>query len=284
MNVVKILKKDLPEKVTFLAKPPKQLSIAGDLESLLKLPTVGIVGARKASSYGRSITANIAEELSRADICIVSGLALGVDSIAHKAALETRGKTIAVLPSGIKQIYPASHRELARAIVEKGGALVSEYEDDFRPRRESFIQRNRIIAALSDVLLVTEAAEKSGSLYTANFALELGKTVLAVPGNITSPYSAGTNNLIKSGAIMVTNVQDVLNAAGIEPGKQEQLELYGDNEYESEILRLLGSGLSNADEMLAKSTMDVQLFQQTLTMLELKGAVLPLGNNHWRVK
>lgn len=284
MNIIRISGNKLPDKLKLLADPPGRLSTIGDLDELLKLPILGIVGARKASSYGRSITESMAEETARAGICIVSGLALGIDSIAHKAALAARGKTIAVLPSGLKQIYPASHRELARSIADKAGVLLSEYEDDFRPRRESFIQRNRIIAALSDALLVTEAAERSGSLYTANFALELGKTVMAVPGNITSPYSAGTNNLIKSGAITVTNTQDIYDAMGIKPGQQEQLELYGDNQEEAEILSLLGSGLSDADEILSSTGMDVRLFQQTLTIMELKGMIAPMGNNHWRVK
>lgn len=286
MKILKLKRKEktYPDKLEHLSKPPDILSTLGDLEELLKMPVVGIVGSRKASTYGQSTTRELAEGLARAGVCIVSGLALGVDSIAHKATLQAKGKTMAVLPGGLKEIYPASHRELARNIVMKGGALVSEYEDGFRPRRESFIQRNRIIAALSDVLLVTEAAEKSGSLYTANFALELGKTVLAVPGNITSPYSAGTNNLLKTGAVMVTDINDIFEAIGIKPRKHEQMKLYGDNEDETKLLELLGSGASDADELLEKSGLDVQLFQQTLTMMEIKGSISPLGNNRWRIK
>lgn len=276
--------KTYPDKLGHLAKPPDTLSVLGELDELLKVPLVGIVGSRKATRYGQVVTQNLAEELARTGVCIISGLALGVDSIAHKAALQAKGKTIAVLPSGLKEIYPASHRGLARSILAGGGALISEYEDGFRPRRESFIQRNRIIAALSDVLLVTEAAEKSGSLHTANFALELGKTVLAVPGNITSLYSSGTNNLLKAGAVMASDVNDIFEAMGIKPGEQERLELYGDNSHETKLLELLKNGISDADELLAKSSLDVQLFQQTLTMLEIKGAVSPLGNNHWRIK
>jgi DNA processing protein len=284
MNIIRISEKDLPGRLKLLSYPPKKLNACGDLDKLLKMPSLGIVGARKASSYGRSVTDSMAEEAAGAGICIVSGLALGVDSIAHKAALNAKGRTIAVLPSGLKQIYPASHREQARSIIEKDGVLVSEFEDDFRPRKESFIQRNRIIAALSDVLLVTEAAERSGSLHTANFALELGKTVLAVPGNITSPYSTGTNNLIKSGAVPVTSTQDIFDVMGIKPGRQKQLELYGDNQEEAAILKLLGTGLSDADEIFNSLDLDVQVFQQTLTMMELKGIIAPVGNNHWRVK
>lgn len=286
INITRINPKDYPDRLKHLSKPPKRLSSIGtNLEELLDMPTLGIVGSRKVTTYGRSVTEELAEKSSKAGACIISGLALGVDSIAHASALATKGKTIAVLPSGIKAIYPASHRGLARKIIASGGTLISEYEDDFKPRRESFIERNRIIAALSDVLLVTEAAEKSGSLHTANFALDLGKPVLAVPGNITSATSAGTNNLLKAGAVMITNEEDIMQVLGISPlGSQEKMQIYGDNEHESLLIDLLNTGISSGEELLHRTKMDVQLFQQTLTMLEIKGAIAPLGNNHWRLK
>lgn len=286
MKISIITNDGLPERLAALAKPPRNLSILGtELEELLKMPSLGVVGSRKVTPYGRGVTEDLTDKLSRAGACIISGLALGVDSIAHGAALKAKGKTVAVLPSGIKAIYPASHRGLARQIVTSDGALVSEYEDDFRPRKESFIERNRLIAALSDALLITEAAERSGSLHTANFALELGKPVLAVPGTITSATSYGTNNLLKSGAIMVTNEQDIMQVLGISPLKaQQEIPLYGDNEHESLLIDLLGSGISSGEELLYKAQMDVRLFQQTLTMLEVKGAISALGNNNWRLK
>lgn len=276
--------KEYPARLGMLADPPNAINILGNLSELLDMTTVGIVGSRKASTYGRGVTEKFAEELAHTGLCIVSGLALGVDSIAHRSAVRAKGKTIAVLPSGLDEIYPASHRGLARDIISSGGALLSEYDDSFRPRRESFIQRNRIIAALSDVLLVTEAAEKSGSLYTANFALELGKTVLAVPGNITSPYSAGTNNLIGSGATLVSDTKDIFDALGINPDKQQRLDIYGDNEEEAKLLEILAAGISDGDVLLHRSGMEIQAFQQTLTMLEIKGAIAPQGSNRWRIK
>ena len=216
---------------------------------------------------------------------MVSGLAIGVDSIAHSATLKAGGRTIAVLPSGLKTIYPAMHRGLAKQIIENNGTLISEYPDEARPHQGSFIERNRIIAALSDALLVTEAAERSGSLYTANFAMDIGKPVLAVPGNITSPTSSGTNNLIKSGAITVTNEQDIFDAIGIIPKtSKENIELIGDNQQETDLLNLLKSGISAGDQLLTKSQMEIGQFQQTLTMLEIKGAISALGNNHWKLK
>lgn len=274
-----------PEKLKIIASPPMQLSVVGDnFEELLKMPALGIVGSRKVTSYGRGVTETFAGKLARSGVCIISGLALGVDSIAHAEALKSKGKTIAVLPSGIKSIYPASHRTLARSIVLQEGALISEYEDDFRPRKESFIQRNRIIAGLSDALLITEAAERSGSLHTANFALEMGKPVLAVPGDINRPTSAGTNNLLKAGSVMVTDIQDIFDVLKISPEEQlEKRQIYGDNEQETILIQLISSGISSGEELLAKSKLDIQLFQQTLTMLEIKGVISPLGNNHWQL-
>lgn len=285
MKINKITPKSniYPDRLLQLAKPPKKLSMIGaSLEELLTMPTVGIVGSRKVTPYGRDVTEEFTASLTRAGICIVSGLALGVDSIAHASALKAKGKTIAVLPSGIKAIYPASHRGLARNILTSGGTLVSEYADDFKPRRESFIERNRIIAALSDALLVTEAAEKSGSLHTANFALELGKPVLAVPGNITSPTSAGTNNLIKMGAVPVTRLDDIFEALGADFASSSQVEaIYGDNPEETIILQLVGQGIGAGSDIFTQSELSSSDYQRHLTMLEIKGRIKPLGNDNW---
>jgi DNA processing protein len=277
--------KNFPERLDRLHIPPKELRCLGkDLSEQLKQPVLGIVGSRKVTVYGRQITERFAESAARAGVTVASGLAIGVDSIAHAATIKAHGRTIAVLPSGIKAIYPAMHRNLAKQIAEGKGTLVSEYLDDARPHQGSFIERNRIIAGLSDALLVTEAAERSGSLYTANFAMEIGKPVLAVPGNITSPTSSGTNNLIKSGAISVTDEQDIFDALKIiRKQSADQIELLGDNEQETSILALIKEGISAGDELLIKSEMDVGLYQQTLTMLEIKGVISALGNNHWKL-
>ncbi len=198
-----------------LAQQPRTLHVAGeDLEALLTKPRIGVVGTRTPTSYGIAVTKMLVTELTKQGIVVVSGLALGIDSIAHQACLEVGGQTIAVLPSGLGNIYPRSHQKLAKQIVENEGTLVSEYEHSETPYKHYFIARNRIIAALSDGLLVIEAAEKSGSLHTADFALELGKPVFAVPGNITSPLSAGCNELIRNGAVPVTSVQDIFEELG----------------------------------------------------------------------
>lgn len=272
---------DYPDRLNQLSKPPESLSIAGGSpKALIDAPVLGIVGSRKATSYGRSVTESLATSAAQRKVIIVSGLALGVDSVAHRAALDSQGKTIAVLPGGVKEIYPYSHRSLAKRIMDQGGYLLSEYGDYFRPRRESFIQRNRLIAALSDVLLITEAAEKSGTLHTANFALELGKPVLAVPGNIDSTTSRGTNDLIKAGAGLVSDEADIYDALGIDR-ELEQERLLGDTDEETLLIELIRSGVNSGEEMHIRSGLPVEKFQQTLTMLEIKGVIRPQGNNHW---
>jgi DNA processing protein len=230
------------------------------------------------------VTTELANEAARRGLIIVSGLAFGVDSIAHKAAIDSRGATIAVLPGGIEKIYPATHHNLAQQIINSNGLLVSEYEGDFMPHQHSFIERNRIIAALSDVLLVTEAAERSGSLHTARFALEMGKTVAAVPGNITSPMSQGTNNLIRSGAVPILNTDDLLALFDLKEEGSEKRHYLPENEAEASILELLSSSERSGHELLAESGLEAALFQTHLTMLEIKGVIEPLGNNMWRLK
>lgn len=269
----------IPARLQKLPQPPRQLFIRGDLMPLLDRPCVGIVGSRKVSPYGRSITEKLARELATQGVVIVSGLALGVDSIAHQAALDAGGLTIAVLPSGVDEVYPAAHRNLAERIVNGGGVLVSEYPSGTVAWKENFIARNRIISGLSNALIVTEAALKSGSLHTARFALEQGIDVFAIPGNITSVTSEGTNNLIKAGAIPVTDVNDILSRLRIKP-VNTTLPL-GDNEEEQAILNQIVAGVSDGNELQQLSGLPIDIFNQTLTMLELNGKIRSLGANHW---
>jgi len=265
-----------------LPQPPKEVFISGN-EQLLKPEQlkVAIVGSRKVSPYGREVTARLSRELAERGITVVSGLALGVDSIAHKAALEAGGTTIAILPSSISKIYPASHTYIARDILEKNGLLLSEYSDpQATPMKHQFIARNRLIAAIADVVVITEAAEASGSLHTANFALETGKTVLAVPGPITSPTSTGTNNLLKNGAGIITEVGDILLALGLDPSMEPAVNSISTEE-EALILTYIKKGVFDASELLYKTGLSTQLFNQNLTMLEITGRIRSLGNNLW---
>ncbi|MCA9324731.1 DNA-processing protein DprA, partial [Candidatus Saccharibacteria bacterium] len=241
----------IPEQLQRLPQPPKQLFVEGPLEALLSSPCVAIVGSRKVSPYGRQVTELFARTLAERGVVIVSGLAFGIDSIAHRAALEAGGKAIAVLPTPLDRIYPASHRQLAADILERGGALVSEYAPDDDTYRSSFVARNRLIAGLADATLIPEAALKSGSLHTARFTLELGKDVLAVPGNITSPVSEGTNNLIRVGATPITSVGDLLFALNLPVNAPQKPK--GQTPAEQTILDLLAAGVCDGAELLQQS-------------------------------
>lgn len=284
MKVKKISLHDTlyPSPLRDIAAPPKELYYLGSPpEQWLARPRVAIVGSRGITPYGRTVTAQFAKQLAERGITIVSGLALGVDAVAHEAALEAGGAHIAVLANGLDAIYPASNTALARRLLEAGGTIISEYPEGTPSLKQHFIARNRIVAGLADVLLITEAVEKSGSLHTARFALEQGKDVLVVPGNITSPSSAGSNNLIKSGAQPVTSVDDVLFALKADNLITTSYVHSGENAEEQAILDLLYKGISDGHQLLQDSGMPADVFTQVLTMLELSGKIHPLGNNHW---
>jgi DNA processing protein len=233
------------------------------------------------SAYGKQVTLRLAAQLAEQGIVIISGLALGVDGLGHRATLEAGGLAIAVLPSSLEEIYPATNRRLAYKILDQGGTLVSEYSEGTMNFKTNFIARNRLIAGLADAVLITEAAQKSGSLHTARFALDQGKEVLAVPGNITSPNSVGSNNLIKAGATPVTSYEDVLHALRLEPHRTNAPKIRGRNRNEQIILDLLLQGVTDGSELLKQSQLDISQFNQTLTMLEITAKVRSLGTNHW---
>ncbi len=287
MNVKNLTINDSAYPSLLKARPgaPPELHVLGaDLSEIMARPRVAIVGSRGVSTYGQQVTAQLAGELAQHGIVIVSGLALGVDGIAHEAALQAGGTTVAVLPCGLNQIYPATHTQLARRILEQGGALLSEFDPSMPGLKQNFIARNRIVSGMSDALLITEASEQSGTMHTARFALEQGVDVLAVPGNITSPTSVGTNNLIRTGAAPITCVQDVLHALGAKHLPPEPVKRRGDTAEEQALLDLLYGGTSDGHELLVLSGQPAELFTTTLTMLELSGKVRPLGNNHWGLK
>jgi DNA processing protein len=274
-----------PSKLRDIPSPPRELFYLGaDPADWLNRPKVAIVGSRGVSAYGQQVTAQLATELAERGIVIVSGLALGVDGIAHQACLRAGGTTVAVLANGLDKIYPASHTSLGREILEKGGTILSEYEAGTPGFKQNFIARNRIVAGLSDALLITEATDRSGTLHTAKFALEQGRDVLAVPGNITSPNSVGTNNLIKTGAITVTSIDDIMYALDAKHLPVEKVRRRGDTAEEQTVIDLLYDGLSDGHELLLKSELPAVQFNQILTMLEISGKVRALGNNHWSLK
>ena len=281
INKLTLTSTDFPELLRHIPQPPKQLFVRGSIELLQQAPKVAVVGARKVTPYGRGVTEKLVREVTQAGCVIVSGLALGVDSVAHQACLDTGGQTIAVMLCGLDNIYPSSHYQLAQNILKNGGTLIGEYEPGAPPLRQHFIARNRLVSGLSDAVLITEAARKSGTLHTANFALEQGRSVLAVPGNITSQSSAGTNSLLASGAQIVLESRDILRELNIDSNATAvQLPLC-DTPEEAKIIELIAEGVSDGKALLDKSGVSTQIFSQTMTMLELSGKIKSLGADHW---
>lgn len=271
-----------PAVLNTIASAPKQLYYIGaEPDQWLLRPRVAVVGSRSITAYGQRVTEDLTRQLAEKGITIVSGLALGVDAVAHRTAVSVGGLHIAVLAGGLDHIYPASNTQLAQRLVERGGVILSEYEEGTPHFKQNFVARNRIVTGLADALLITEATERSGTMHTARFALEQGREVLVVPGNITSPNSVGCNNLIKAGAQPVTGVEDILQAIGVDNLATTQAIHIGDTSEEQRILDLLYQGVSDGHELLVGSAIQTEIFTQTLTMLELSGKIRPLGNNHW---
>jgi DNA processing protein len=214
-----------PRGLAAVFDPPVGLFLRGDADTgLLEHPSVAVVGARSCSPYGSSVARTLGRDLAAAGLVVVSGLARGVDGEAHRGALEAGGTTVAVLGCGVDRVYPAAHSELARRVVESG-LIVSEYAPGVEPAPWRFPARNRIIAGLAGATVVVEARERSGALITADLALEEGREVFAVPGEITSALSAGTNALLRTGATALTSAADVLEAFGITPAEPQVTEL-----------------------------------------------------------
>lgn len=262
-----------PEKLYFIGKLPQN-----------RQPTVAIVGSRRPTAYGKEVTYRIANDLASRGIIIVSGMALGVDAVAHRAALDAGGITLAVLGNSVDIVYPANHKQLATDIVKNGGAIISEYEPVTKARDFQFLERNRIVSGLSDAIIVTEAAARSGTLSTVMHALSQGREVFVVPGNITSPLSAGCNNLIKQGAHPITCAEDVIEIIAPDMLRPQASLALGSNPSESKIIGLLQSGIRDGDELHLASKIPASEFSTTLTLLEISGTIRALGGNQWTLR
>jgi DNA processing protein len=243
---------------------------------------VAIVGTRRATMYGKEVARMLGQELARNGVTVVSGLARGIDAVAHQAALDAGGRTIAVLACGLDRVYPPEHRKLAHAIIENG-AMVSDYPLGTPPEAANFPPRNRIISGLALGVIVAEAGDKSGALITVGFALDQGREVFAVPGNILNRNSSGCNRLIQNGAKMVLEVQDVLeelNLTMIEHQAQARTSLPVD-QTEAQLLKLVSSAPIHVDEICRQSQLPIYQVSSTLAMLELKGMVRQIGGMHF---
>lgn len=238
----------------------------------------------EVDTYGQQVTEHLASELARGQVTVVSGLALGIDTLAHTAALEAGGRTIAVMACGLDIVYPARNAKLARRIGEDGqGALLSEYPLGVKPESGSFPARNRIISGISQGVLVVEAGEKSGALITAEFATKQGREVFAVPGGIFSSRSLGTNRLIRDGAHLVLEVKDILDALNLFmlPQRMEVQQALPENAEERNLLALLGHEPIHINELILSSDLPAPTVTATLTMLELKGLVKALSGTQF---
>lgn len=280
INKLSIVNSAYASVLAGLHTPPKQLFVAGSLPPERR-PTVAIVGSRRPTRYGIEVTHRLAYELAQRGIVIVSGLAYGVDAVAHKAALEAGGTTIAVLAGGLHRIYPRSHTSLAEHIVKSGGVIVSEHPEGTEAHKHHFLARNRIVSGLADAVIVTEATDRSGTFSTVAHAIEQNKEVFAVPGPITSLLSAGPNRLIQQGAQAVLTAQDILDRIAPQLKIQQSTLPLGNNENENHIIALLQKGIRDADLLERQLSMPTNEFLQALTMLELNGIIKPLGANQW---
>jgi DNA processing protein len=260
-----------PEELSDLeTQRPATLWMRGSIEILDVRPRVAIVGTRRATSYGLRVTRELSSAIARAGACVVSGLAAGIDGAAHRAALEAEGATIAVLGTGIDHAFPTGNRTLQQEIAERG-LLLSELEPDAHGMPFSFVERNRIIAALSSLVLVVEAPVKSGALITARQALDLGRTVAAVPGPVDQPQSAGSNSLIRDGAQIITSAEDLLALIGLTPALR--MARAHPNSDEGRVWSALSDGPLDMDTLCTMSGLPAADCMVAVTTLEMAGSI-----------
>jgi DNA processing protein len=270
-----------PRRLKEIAQPPPVLFVRGSV-NVEDDWAVSVVGTRRVTPYGRQVAAEIARFLAQNGVTLVSGLARGVDAIAHQAALQAGGRTFAILGSGVDVIYPPEHRKLADEIIRQG-AVISDYPLGTQPESTNFPPRNRIIAGLSLATIVVEAGETSGALITAEFAVEQGRDVFAVPGSILTPQSEGTNKLIEQGARPLLRMTEILEALKLEqiPEKQSNRKTMSTSPEEKKLLDHLSQEPRHIDEVCQLSGLPIQAVSATLTMMELKGLVTHVGGMNY---
>jgi len=273
---------NIPYRLREIADPPKKLYIQGDFpDEEMKFLTV--VGSRRHSAYGKAVCQKLIEKLAGYPVVIVSGMALGIDAIAHESAIKAGLKTIAIPGSGLdpKVLYPKTNFALSRKILESGGCLLSEFEPDFKATNWGFIQRNRIGAGIADAVLLIEAGEKSGTLTTARLATDYNRDILIIPGNITSPTSKGSNALLQDGAIPILKSADILEALGLEQKENKELEINLPDE-EKILYDILIDSLSKEEisEKLGKPITEINIL---VTMLEIRGVVKQSEGKVYRI-
>lgn len=281
MTVIELENKLYPKILKNIKKVPKKLYINGNLD-ILNSNCIAIVGSRKNTKYGEKWCKKFVQEFIKYNLTIVSGMALGIDKIAHKTAIRNGGKTIAVLPSGLENIYPEENLELYNEIILNGGCVISEYEPKIKASSKNLLERNRIVSGLSLGTVVIEAAYRSGTSVTAKIAKEQGRDVFCIPGSLDNPKSIGTNNLIKEFAKIVTSPKDVINNYNflhkIEVNSNTLVEEQIPEEYKK-IYSLITDIPININDIAKKSLLELREVSSKLTMLELDGKVVKLPGN-----
>lgn len=275
---------EFPKRLLEIPQPPKQLNYRGSLPSS-EIKLLSVVGSRKYTTYGKQVVDELISGLAGYPVGIVSGLALGIDSLAHEAALKNNLYTLAIPGGGIDDnvIYPATHKPLAHRILEQGGALLSEYEPTFRATKWSFPQRNRLVTGISHATILIEAGEKSGTLITARLAADYNRELLVVPGSIFSKNSAGVHQFLKLGATPVTSAQDIIEVLLIEPKKKNSPDnTVSLSPIETTVFNALFEPL-HRDELVRKIELSVSEASQLLMMMELKGLIVS-EQNIYRLK
>lgn len=281
INKINIQDRNYPKVLKEIHNPPRNIYIRGNFHPD-DSNAIGIVGTRNHTNYGKQVAQQITRDLVRAGITIVSGLAKGIDTFVHKAALENKGRTIAVLGSSINEnsIYPTCNQKLANKI-SKQGAVISEHPPETKPEKWFFAQRNRIISGLSLGVLVIEAPQKSGALITASQALEQNREVFAIPGSIYSPNSAGTNRLIQMGAKLVTKANDILEELHLPLLNEENAQFDPENKWEKILLSIISKKPTDAKEIARQNNLDIGIVNSTLISLELRGVVKNIGEGRY---
>ncbi len=276
VKIITLFDDEYPIKLRNIIDMPHILYYKGNINACNNL-SIAVVGSRKATSYGKWAAEKFTKELSEMNVTIISGLAAGIDSIAHKTAIKYNSPTIGVIGCGIDIVYPKQNEQLYKEVIENNGAVITEFPFKTKPMPMNFPIRNRIISGLSDGILVIEAQEKSGTLITASHAGEQGKDIFAVPGNINSLYSKGTNALIKDGAKLVSSIDDIveeINELKNFIHKNRKIENYDKlSDDELKLINVLKLGEKNILEILEEVQMDVGEILSILTMLEMKGVV-----------
>lgn len=280
LKIINIDDNVYPELLRKIKNPPKQLYTMGNTD-LLNETNIAIVGTRHCTNYGFIYTKKFTKEISNLGINIVSGMAIGIDSIAHKTCILTGNKTIAVLPSGFNNIYPKQNIDLFHSIINSGGLAITEYPPEFEATKNSFAARNRIVAGISMCTVVIEAAYRSGTSITARECIDQGKYVFAVPGNLENRYSVGTNILIRNGAFLLSSTEDILDAfPHLRCLKKKKTSRKIPDEYKNVYDNITEIAIS-IDELKHKLNIDIATLTSQLTILEIDGYILQLPNGSY---